>query len=385
MANPVQGDSTAPGVPGVRGDSTQFNGVLGESTAIGHSGVAGVHDTGDGPGVFGRSQLNDGVLGESKATGHAGVAGFNDEGSGAGVFGRSRRGDGVFAESTELRGVIGTSKATGHAGVAGVNDDGNGPGVFGRSGKHDGVQGFTKHRDRHGVVGTNDTAEVGGSGGGVLGQSTRRSGVVGLSSQGNGVHGRGPTGGLFEGGTVAGVHAISQGTCPGIIARGSGAGDDFAGVFEGNVRVNKSVTTTDVLILGADCAEDFETMSSADIEPGTVMAIGDDARLVESDRAYDKRVAGIVSGAGDYKPGIVLGKDASRKDRVPLALIGRVFCKIDATQAPIEVGDLLTTSPTQGHAMKAEDPLKAFGAVIGKALAPLREGRGLLPILVALQ
>jgi len=181
------------------------------------------------------------------------------------------------------------------------------------------------------------------------------------------------------------VHAISQGTCPGIIARGSGAGDDFAGVFEGNVRVNKSVTTTDVLILGADCAEDFETMSSADIEPGTVMAIGDDARLVESDRAYDKRVAGIVSGAGDYKPGIVLGKDASRKDRVPLALIGRVFCKIDATQAPIEVGDLLTTSPTQGHAMKAEDPLKAFGAVIGKALAPLREGRGLLPILVALQ
>jgi hypothetical protein len=35
--------------------------------------------------------------------------------------------------------------------------------------------------------------------------------------------------------------------------------------------------------------------------------------------------------------------------------------------------------------MKAEDPLKAFGAVIGKALRPLAEGQGLVPILIALQ
>jgi hypothetical protein len=151
------------------------------------------------------------------------------------------------------------------------------------------------------------------------------------------------------------------------------------------VNVSQTVTTVDVLIAGSDCAEDFDIMSSSHIEPGTVMAIGDDARLVESHRAYDKRVAGIVSGAGDYKPGIVLGKDGSRKDRVPLALIGKVFCKVDATYAPIEVGDLLTTSPTQGYAMKAEDPSKAFGAVVGKALAPLKEGKSLLPILVALQ
>jgi hypothetical protein len=143
------------------------------------------------------------------------------------------------------------------------------------------------------------------------------------------------------------------------------------------VEVTQTVKAFDVFILGSDCAEDFDITSSAHIEPGTVMVIGDDTRLVESHRAYDKRVAGIVSGAGDYKPGIVLGKDASRKDRVPLALIGKVFCKVDATYASIEVGDLLTTSPTQGHAMKAEDPLKAFGAVVGKALAPLREGRSL--------
>jgi hypothetical protein len=49
------------------------------------------------------------------------------------------------------------------------------------------------------------------------------------------------------------------------------------------------------------------------------------------------------------------------------------------------VGDLLTTSDTPGHAMKTIDPLKAFGAVIGKALTPMDAGRGLIPILVALQ
>jgi hypothetical protein len=35
--------------------------------------------------------------------------------------------------------------------------------------------------------------------------------------------------------------------------------------------------------------------------------------------------------------------------------------------------------------MKATDPARAFGGVLGKALAPLRRGRGLLPILVTLQ
>jgi hypothetical protein len=50
-----------------------------------------------------------------------------------------------------------------------------------------------------------------------------------------------------------------------------------------------------------------------------------------------------------------------------------------------KVGDLLTTAPTPGHAMKADDPLKAFGAVIGKALRPLPDGQGLIPVLIALQ
>ena len=67
-----------------------------------------------------------------------------------------------------------------------------------------------------------------------------------------------------------------------------------------------------------------------------------------------------VSGAGDTRPGIVLGRDPKRRDRLPVALVGRVNCRVDADAGAIEVGDLLTTSPRPGHAMKAHDPARAF-------------------------
>jgi hypothetical protein len=35
--------------------------------------------------------------------------------------------------------------------------------------------------------------------------------------------------------------------------------------------------------------------------------------------------------------------------------------------------------------MKATDPDRTFGAVIGKALRPLRSGQGLIPVLVAVR
>jgi hypothetical protein len=92
-----------------------------------------------------------------------------------------------------------------------------------------------------------------------------------------------------------------------------------------------------------------------------------------------------VSGGGEYRTAIVLDKRASDKDRVPIALIGKVYCKVDAQYGAIEVGDLLTSSQTPGHAMRASEGNRAFGAILGKALRPFRGGRGLIPILVALQ
>ena len=142
---------------------------------------------------------------------------------------------------------------------------------------------------------------------------------------------------------------------------------------------------SDIRLTNADCAEDFNVSDSELVEPGTVMVLGDEDMLRPSEHAYDKRVAGVISGACDYKPGIVLDKQPDQKNRSPVALLGKVFCKVDASYGPIEVGDLLTTSNTPGHAMKAYDPLKAFGTVIGKALRSLPEGKGLIPILIALQ
>lgn len=155
--------------------------------------------------------------------------------------------------------------------------------------------------------------------------------------------------------------------------------------FRLEVNGDIGVTNGDIILTNADCAEDFDICDLEQAEPGTVMVLGDEGKLEKSQRSYDKRVAGVISGAGDYKPGIVLDKQQSRSGRKPVALLGKVFCKADAQFGAIEVGDLLTTAPTPGHAMKADDPVKAFGSVIGKALRPLAEGRGLIPILIALQ
>jgi hypothetical protein len=107
--------------------------------------------------------------------------------------------------------------------------------------------------------------------------------------------------------------------------------------------------------------------------------------LEASTRPYDRRVAGVVSGAGKFRPGIALDGEAHDPSRRAIALVGKVYCKVDADLAPIEVGDLLTTSSTPGHDMKAQDPAQAFGALIGKALGALADGQGLIPVLVALQ
>jgi len=156
----------------------------------------------------------------------------------------------------------------------------------------------------------------------------------------------------------------------------------------GNVNAENMNVTGDIILENAsDCAEEFEvdTTCAQHVAPGTVVVLGDEGCLRHSISAYDKRLAGVVSGGGDYKPGIILDKRSSNSDRMAVALIGKVFCNVDASYGSVKVGDLLTTSNTPGHAMKASDPSQAFGAVIGKALRPLREGKALVPILVALQ
>jgi hypothetical protein len=234
-------------------------------------------------------------------------------------------GDGVVGKGR--RGIVGDSP-TG-VGVFGISQDG--AGVEGHSDKFHAISGIT-HSGFAGVFGVSD---AGGTG------------VAGESNHGIGVHGK---------------------------------GGRLAGLFQGDVEV-----TGDIRLANADCAEDFDMADTDLVEPGTVMVLGDEEGLYQCRQPYDKSVIGVVSGAGDYKAGIVLDKRQTQNNRQPVALLGKVFCKVDAAYGSIEMGDLLTTSETLGHAMKAADPLKAFGSTIGKALRPFKEGQGLIPILVALQ
>ncbi len=154
----------------------------------------------------------------------------------------------------------------------------------------------------------------------------------------------------------------------------------------GNLSVEGTLSVSqDVVLTGADCAEDFDVASSCAVDPGSVMIIDESGKLQPASHEYDKRVAGVVSGGGEFRPGLTLDRKVSSIDRQPIALVGKVFCKVDAKYGAIEIGDMLTTSPTTGYAMKVVDPSKAFGAVIGKALQHFSEGQGLIPILVSLQ
>ncbi|MEM7308953.1 MAG: VCBS repeat-containing protein [Planctomycetota bacterium] len=136
---------------------------------------------------------------------------------------------------------------------------------------------------------------------------------------------------------------------------------------------------------GADLAEAFD--SSGDCEPGTLVSIDPEnpGALVPTAAPYDRRVAGAVSGAGGVRHGIRLAQRGALEGETLVAMTGRAYVKCSAENGPIRAGDLLTSSSTAGHAMRATDPERAFGAVIGKAMSALDAETGLVLVLVNLQ
>jgi hypothetical protein len=154
---------------------------------------------------------------------------------------------------------------------------------------------------------------------------------------------------------------------------------------------NAGVTHTKVLEIlgGSDLSEKFDVRDEPEaVEPGTVVSIDPDheGRLLVAREPYDRRVAGVISGAGGVRTGMLMGQQGSVADGDhPVALTGRVYCRATTANGPIRPGDLLTTSDLPGHAMRADDPLRAQGAVLGKAMGSLEQGEGLVLILVGLQ
>jgi len=373
----------------IRGDSVDDDGIVGTSTAAGKSGVFGFNAQTGSNGVAGISQGGNGMYAKSDS----GNGLYGESGTGAGVRGRSDKGDGVdgHALSAAGRGVFGINESDQEAPQNGTG----GVGVFGltKVPNASGVLGANNHPSRgRGVQGNGAEAGVGGfsiGGWGVIGQSKGNSGVLGTSENGQGVtaisdndvavYGKGGSwAGVFDGAVV-----VNKGPNPKNSSKPPQAVNGSIVINDGNLYVNKG----DVILAGADCAEDFDLLVASSAEPGSVMVIGKNGSLAESHKEYDRRVAGVVSGAGSLKPGVILGRAgvSSERPRAPLALVGRVYCRVEAFSAPIEVGDLLTTSSIPGHAMKVVDHQRASGAVLGKAMDSLSTGKGLLLILVSLQ
>ena len=373
--NAIFGRNDATSAPS-GGGGVQGSGVFGLSVSPGTAGVFGAQNSNKGVGVQGNGP-------------EAGISGFSD--SGAGVRAHSNHANAVegFAHDPNGNAILAINEATtpstaggaprgngilavttvpGAAGVFGANNSAKGVGVQG-NGPQVGVRGFSDQ------------------GSGMTGQSNKGSGMVSTSDRGQGmsVFSNNDVAIFAQGATFSGVFngalVVNKGPNPSDPSIQPSNINGSIVINDGNLFLNKG----DIILAGADCVEDFGVCELRQVEPGTVMVLDREGELCECSAAYDKRVAGVISGAGSYKPGLVLDRHLGEEGRVPLALVGKVYCKVDAEYGQIEIGDLLTTSPTAGHAMRAADPANAFGAVIGKALRPLRAGRGLVPILVALQ
>lgn len=122
----------------------------------------------------------------------------------------------------------------------------------------------------------------------------------------------------------------------GVFARNSRSGfvaylatQGVAGDFQGNVNINGDVNITgnvtvarDIQLTIADCAEEFNIAGDENIGPGTVMILEEGEALITSRTPYDTKIASVIAGGGDLRPGIVLGKQAVNQysKRLPIAL-----------------------------------------------------------------
>lgn len=153
----------------------------------------------------------------------------------------------------------------------------------------------------------------------------------------------------------------------------------------GNVKVSGTVEGGNIIAKYQDLAEWVE--SSQELTPGTVVVLDSTKsnHVVSATQSYDSRVAGVIS----RQPGIALGEQG--EGRVLVATTGRVKVKVDATNGPIQIGDLLVTSDREGFAMKSAPVeiggvrIHRPGTLIGKALEPLTQGTGEILVLLSMQ
>lgn len=147
---------------------------------------------------------------------------------------------------------------------------------------------------------------------------------------------------------------------------------------------NNSITHVRSLQIhgGCDIKEDLNSIE--DLEPGDIVVIDEKnpGNIRRTNQEYDKKVAGIISGANGINSGLSLSQNDVLEGKYPLAMLGRVYVKVTGK---IEIGDMLTTSSKPGFAMAVKDYSTAHGCVIGKAMTANEKEEGLVLVLVNLQ
>jgi hypothetical protein len=323
-----------------------------DPTSVGVDGVA----TSKGVGVYGLSYNGTGVWGRGVSSG-PGVLGSS---AGDGVQGTTANAgtSGVYGKDTSFDGGFGMSAYSVH-----------GVGLYGNSDGGDGVHGNTAHNGSSGVYASDNSA---GGGNGLTAYSAHGTGVYSKSDNGSAVIG------VVYANNASGVGGYDNAPAGGYAVYGSSA-HGWSGYFTGKVHVGSLNPA------GSDVAEEFPTNAAA--LPGTVMAIDPShpGALCPAATAYDRKVAGVVSGANGVKTGVVLPDVDGAKDAQPVAMSGRVWVRCNTEDGPVAPGDLLTTSDTAGEAMRVNDYSRSPGATIGKAMTALGSGRGLVLALVNLE
>jgi len=285
--------------------------------------------------------------------------------------------------------IRGTStRTTGFgAGVVGEATTPDGFGVLGINNNGVAVSGWMTNGGGWAVFGNNFSLDASSGGGGVEGMIQSTTGF-GNAVRGTALGTSGPSVAIF------GEQFSPEGEAGLFINRNGG------NILVGSVSQNPDITVFRVDGSGTVYANGGFQPSGADFAE-SMAVVGDRSRYVAGDllviepsanrhlglaqQPYSSLVAGIYS----TKPGM-LGSthrvdETPAKDEVPLAVVGIVPCKVTAENGPIQVGDLLVTSSTPGHAMRGTDRTRMLGAVVGKALEPLPRGTGVIQVLVTLQ
>jgi len=365
----VYGQGTKNG-SGVRGESIAGKGVVGFSTTgvgvygsgwfFGNAGkfenmttitptviINNVNSSAGGPGlvVTGTTTIRASVEGEQGV-----LAVFNDHASGTGVYAKATFGVYGESETTDGVGVYGVGRSSGAVGIFGFNRNGGQAGEF--------------------------VAEIADA-------AIPDAHAVEIRNLGSG--GAGPDGLAI----VTPFAGDTPGSSVNFVTFFSGGNNTAVGAIEGNGYGGVIYKSG-----GADFAELLP--AAPGLEPGDVVVIGPDGKLIRSRKANQTNVAGVYSTAPGFLGGMTSDMESmeARKDvanpRAPIAIVGIVPVKVSAENGAIRPGDLLTPATTPGHAMKAS-PVNVGGiefyrpgTIIGKALEPLTEGTGVISVLITL-